>query len=531
MVVPHRSANRFPSTTSLHCITLPRLQVRGKKQVCSDKEVHFTHSLLRQQTTYCTSVAVMDPPSPQSPRMNPLRFTRATTFSEGCDQRRNSTLSDSISEARNSIRSSTDDLFLPRVSKSLALEESNWHSTPLGLALLPAIAGIFFQNGSSFVTDVTLLVLAAIFLNWSVRLPWYVFLFLFPIPSLFYYPSSTSVHLTNYIRDWYRSAQAIRRESGFPDPADQPFDPDSDCDSKHKHDHGHENGHEHEHDRDEPEHANAAQCQAAKELQIHELAALAACFIFPIIGTCLLHGIRSSLSRPSEGLVSNYNLTIFLLASEVRPVAHLLRLIQKRTLHLQRIVTAAPEPAPENTTTSHTITDLTKRLEELESHIAATADPHPNLSVSDSIRSSIQPDIEALNRAVRRYEKRSALFTLQTDQRFVRIEARAKDALALAAAVQRREAARSGYALILLEWVCACFVVPVRVAGAVLGLPGRAVAGGWEALSGLVGWSGRAGSDGKSRSRSKGKVGVSAARQGVRRRSKEEWVVRPREMH
>lgn len=107
---------------------------------------------------------------------------RAATFVEGMPipdwpQRRNSTLSDSISEARNSIRSSTDDLFLPRVAKGkdpVATEESHWHSTPLGLALLPAIAGVFFHDGSAFVTDVTLLVLAAIFLNWSVRLPWYV---------------------------------------------------------------------------------------------------------------------------------------------------------------------------------------------------------------------------------------------------------------------------------------------------------------------------------------------------------------------
>ena len=99
-------------------------------------------------------------------------MTDIPSRSAGLD-RRNSTLSDSLSEARNSIRSSTDDLFLPRVSKDRdSLEESHWHSSPLGLALLPAIAGIFFQNGSSIVTDVTLLVLAAIFLNWSVRLPW-----------------------------------------------------------------------------------------------------------------------------------------------------------------------------------------------------------------------------------------------------------------------------------------------------------------------------------------------------------------------
>ena len=130
------------------------------------------------------------PPSAPPPRNTPAAGSlrrrglsaRAATFIEGTSnewaQRRNSTLSDSISEARNSIRSSTDDLFLPRATRndddSNVSEESYWHSAPLVLALLPAIAGVFFRDGSSFVTDVTLLGLAAIFLNWSVRLPWYV---------------------------------------------------------------------------------------------------------------------------------------------------------------------------------------------------------------------------------------------------------------------------------------------------------------------------------------------------------------------
>lgn len=119
-----------------------------------------------------------------SPDFTNLRHrgpARSATFAEGTTsnlqtQRRNSTLSDSVSEARHSIRSSTDDILFPRVAKGgdvdLTNEESHWHSAPLGLALLPAIAGIFFQNGSAVVTDITLLVLAAIFLNWSVRLPW-----------------------------------------------------------------------------------------------------------------------------------------------------------------------------------------------------------------------------------------------------------------------------------------------------------------------------------------------------------------------
>ena len=55
------------------------------------------------------------------------------------------------------------------------LEPSHWHSVPLALALLPAAAGLFFEKGSIVITDITLLGLAAIFLNWSLRLPWYAF--------------------------------------------------------------------------------------------------------------------------------------------------------------------------------------------------------------------------------------------------------------------------------------------------------------------------------------------------------------------
>ncbi|OQE40372.1 hypothetical protein PENCOP_c006G08900 [Penicillium coprophilum] len=420
----------------------------------------------------------------------PSNTRRFRPFEES--QRRNSTLSDSLSEARNSIRSSTDDLFLPRVAKdhaALTAEESNWHSAPLGLALLPAIAGIFFHEGSSVVTDVTLLGLAAIFLNWSVRLPW----------------------------DWYRSAQAIRREeSGFPAPGDPPYELDQE---------------------QEPQPKQKEAATAISELQIHELVALTACFIFPIIGTWLLHAIRSSLSRPSEGLVSNYNLTIFLLASEVRPAAHFLRLIQNRTLHLQRIIASSTNPVINPTT----LDDLTKRLEELEAHVAETAtarlatqnNASPKeqapLETSSSIvthaavetRKSIQPDIEALNRAVRRYEKRSALFTLQTDQRFAHLETKAADAFTLAAAAQRSaESRRPNHALVLLDWACACIVVPAQIALSVVGWPGRVVSGWWDAVRRmLMGRKVRVQPQpqprSKSKSGSKGKTGSGSGGEGV----------------
>ncbi len=105
----------------------------------------------------------------QSPlRQRPLG--RASTFADTLSplrQRRSSNFSDSII-------SSTDDLLLPRArSPGLeAQENSHWHSAPLALALLPAVGGLIFHNGGAVLTDVTLLGLAAVFLNWSVRLPW-----------------------------------------------------------------------------------------------------------------------------------------------------------------------------------------------------------------------------------------------------------------------------------------------------------------------------------------------------------------------
>lgn len=240
-------------------------------------------------------------------------------------------------------------------------------------------------------------------------------------------------------------------------------------------------------------HRKAAEAQAIKELQMHELAALASCFIFPVIGTWLLHGIRASLSRPSEGIVSNYNLTIFLLASEVRPFAHLLKLVQARTLHLQRVVASAPD---EDRIDPRKVQDLTKRLEELEAHVAEAAAARlaaspsqadqlsPTQEAPDSssliaqaaaeARRSVQVDIEALNRAVRRYEKRTAISAHQTDTRFQQLEAQTHDALALAAAAQRSSANKSpSYAFILIDWACACIVVPAQLALSLLNFPGR----------------------------------------------------------
>jgi hypothetical protein len=112
---------------------------------------------------------------PPGLRQRPLG--RASTFAEPTlSRRRSSIFSETLSDARRSVRSSGDDAFPPRRGSgresSDADETSHWHSLPLGLALLPAAGGLLFKDGSAFITDVTLLAIAAVFMNWALRAPW-----------------------------------------------------------------------------------------------------------------------------------------------------------------------------------------------------------------------------------------------------------------------------------------------------------------------------------------------------------------------
>lgn len=192
-----------------------------------------------------------------------------------------------------------------------------------------------------------------------------------------------------------------------------------------------------------------------KELYRHELIALLCCFLFPIAGAYLLYIIRDSLSRPSEGLVSNYNLAIFLLAAELRPMSHLVKLVQARTLHLQRVVKDNPYRSVDEQQNAD-ISHIRQRMGELEERIsmAPVQTPGPLASeppkgktttldekqiavVTTNTRRQLQPELDALNRAVRRYEKRAALQAMQTESRLLDLEARLGDALSLAAAVAK----------------------------------------------------------------------------------------------
>ncbi|KAI4728112.1 hypothetical protein E4T49_04005 [Aureobasidium sp. EXF-10728] len=360
--------------------------------------------------------------SRSSTKTSPSAADGASPIEPSLSRRRSSLLSFS---SLDDTRHSAGDFIRPSLGldhdDSAAPEDlSHWHSSPLAFAFLPALAGLFFTNGSAFVTDIILLGLAALFLNWSVRLPW----------------------------DWYRSAQAqfTLDQLSNQDPNQDDQDPQS------------------------PERAQSSQEQedAAANLRQHELLALISTFLFPAGAAYLLHVIRGQLSRPSEGLVSDYNLTIFLLAAEIRPIRQLIRLFTHRTIHLQRIVRGNNDSSAMSSK-DRAITELASRLviledkfgDQLSSPGVSIVQKEEVSALSSDIRKRYEPRLDALERAVRRYEKRATTLTLLTEQRLQSLENRLQDALSLAA-VAAQSSSKPGIVATLLSTLAKTLAVPLE---------------------------------------------------------------------
>lgn len=223
---------------------------------------------------------------------------------------------------------------------------------------------------------------------------------------------------------------------------------------------------------------------ALKELYVHEILALLLCFLFPILAAFSLHYIRAQLSRPSEGLVSNFNLTIFLVVSGLRTSSHTWKLLLSRTLHLQNVVhrSALTQPVLPH------VEELIERVERLEArsladefvkdHNVEQTGPEYKAALARDVRNAIQPELDALNRAVRRYEKKATMLQHQTEARFMALDSRLDDAIALAAVAAKNsnaknifvQTAESCLALVSfpITYLFQLFLLPVRSISALL---------------------------------------------------------------
>lgn len=372
-------------------------------------------------------------------------------------------------------------------------EVTNWHSTPLLFALLPAVGGVLFKEGAAVVTDLLILGLAAIFLNWSVRLPW----------------------------DWYYAAQVlVRREEARLEDGEEEGDETGLDESEGR-------GADPKEDDTRPATESSASDlasgrnpmaavaegreQALRDLLRQQTYALLSTFFFPALAAYLLHVLRGQLSKPSTGLVSDYNISVFLLVAEIRPCRHLIRLVKRRTLHLQRTIVDSDEAyiGPSKSR----IAGLTARIDELEQRLVQQQQAEQETlnghvakkshvdELSIEMKKRYESRIDALERAVRRYEKRTTTLAMVTEQRLKTLDGRLESTLSLAtvAAQQSRQRSAAGR---VMDVLVATTLLPVQLVEFVIMWPIKILEDVYARLMGLL--LGPRKSEGKRRDGSKG---------------------------
>ncbi|KAI4678926.1 uncharacterized protein J4E88_006214 [Alternaria novae-zelandiae] len=380
--------------------------------------------------------APVDSPSIH-PQLRQRMLNRATTFAEGARPstpptaapRRRSSLVSDLSDSRYSLRSSSDNLLRAGGKNDMGRhaspdEPSRWIALPVVAAVVPAIIGLTVENGADVATDVLILVLAGWFLHWSVKVPW----------------------------DWYHEAQQRRYLNDDTDDAtydDTIHEEEEDAPEVAEEQAGETQDSKVNTTADAP--VSRAQKEAREALKRSEMLAFIGCFLGPLLGALLMHTIRGQLMR-AEGIVSDANLSIFLLIAEIPPVNRLIKMRTERILHLQRIVREAPREPVRSADTQQ----LSQRIAELEGRLDGPPPANNNEvdveKLSAEVRQTTQLQLDALNRAVRRYEKRHMAQSLQIEARFQDLEARLGDTLALAAAAART-GQRPGVIAMTLSWI------------------------------------------------------------------------------
>ncbi|CAN9342287.1 unnamed protein product [Alternaria alternata] len=393
------------------------------------------------------------------PQLRQRMLNRAATFAEGArpstpptaPPRRRSSLVSDLSDSRYSLRSSSDSLLRTSGRNDMdkhatSDEPSRWLALPVVAAVVPAIIGLTVDNGADVATDVLILVLAGWFLHWSVKVPW----------------------------DWYHEAQQRRYLNDDVDDAtydDTIHEEDEDAPGSIEEPARESQAPKLNTTIDAP--ASQAQKEAREALKRSEMLAFVGCFLGPLLGALLMHTIRGQLMR-AEGIVSDANLSIFLLIAEIPPVNRLIKMRTERILHLQRIVREAPREPVRSADTQQ----LSQRISELEGRVDGVQTTNSNNNevdvekLSAEVRQTTQLQLDALNRAVRRYEKRHMAQSLQIEARFQDLEARLKDALALAAAAART-GQRPGVIAMTLSWIAGTIGYMLQVAWNVVMYPFR----------------------------------------------------------
>lgn len=157
---------------------------------------------------------------------------------------------------------------------------------------------------------------------------------------------------------------------------------------------------------------------AQHTLRQAELVALLMTVLAPALGAYLLYLARGMLSDPDR-YINTFTVSLFALATAVKPLLHLTELFKRRSLYYQELVHYP----------STRVHLLQRKIDRLERDVAHLVKAFATKEELRTLRTGVDGPLTQLTKAVRRYERKEETLRLTAEERFALLDAKLEEAL------------------------------------------------------------------------------------------------------
>ncbi|GAA5939698.1 uncharacterized protein JCM15063_005263 [Sporobolomyces koalae] len=157
---------------------------------------------------------------------------------------------------------------------------------------------------------------------------------------------------------------------------------------------------------------------SAAALRRNEMVALLATAVVPAVGAYLLNYVRTLLSDPDR-YINPTLINMFAIATTVKPFLHFVSLLKHQSLYHQEVV---HYPSTE-------VYLLRKRVDKLENDLVQLSRAFATKSDVRALRDGVDAPLNALSKAVRRFNRKEEYLRLTSEERFTLLSQRLDESI------------------------------------------------------------------------------------------------------
>lgn len=199
----------------------------------------------------------------------------------------------------------------------------------------------------------------------------------------------------------------------------------------------------------------AKQREVSRQLWYAELQAFGGLIFAPICGAALLHYVRGTMARPANGLITNFNITVFILAAEIRPLKIAYTYLTARSEQLQEeLIDVAPSRYDD---LANKMATMESELQYLKGEAGKSDLAHMNGSMDHS-------ELDQIKQALRRFERHETQLKQHYEEKLYSLERQLADLTHKSPIVQeRRHSSPLDLFFLPIKVFWALFTFPLRL--------------------------------------------------------------------